>query len=72
MVKMSEAVEDMVAYTKLTDNIMHEIMQSDDTNLAASREILENIHKRQLYKCVGQTQPPENTIIKRVNTSYGV
>ena len=63
---MSEAVDDMVAYTKLTDNVFLEIMHSEDPNLAASRQILENIHKRQLYKCVGQTQPPENTIIKRV------
>ncbi|XP_072014052.1 deoxynucleoside triphosphate triphosphohydrolase SAMHD1-like [Amphiura filiformis] len=65
LVKMSEAVDDMVAYTKLTDNVILEIMQSDDPNLAASRHILENIHKRHLYKCVGQTQPPENTIINK-------
>ncbi len=66
---MSEAVDDMVAYTKLTDNVIIEIMQSDDPNLAASRHILESIHKRQLYKCVGQTQPPENTTIKKVSGS---
>ncbi|KAG9332860.1 hypothetical protein JZ751_014487, partial [Albula glossodonta] len=53
MFKMSEAIEDMEAYSKLTDNVFDEILNSTDPNLAGAREILEDIHRRNLYKCVG-------------------
>ncbi|CAL8276610.1 unnamed protein product [Boreogadus saida] len=54
MIKMSEAIDDMVAYTKLTDNVFEQILFSTSMELAGAREILTNILNRRLYKCVGQ------------------
>ncbi|KAM3921816.1 deoxynucleoside triphosphate triphosphohydrolase SAMHD1 isoform 2-T2 [Leptodactylus fuscus] len=61
---ISDSVEDMVAYTKLTDNIFHQILYSSDPELSKAREILRKVERRQLYKYVGQTQPKANTRIK--------
>ena len=69
---MSEAIDDMVAYTKLTDDITLQIMRSDDPNLEESRRILELVQKRQLYKCIGQTQPPDGTVLDRVTTEMSL
>ncbi|KAI1890240.1 hypothetical protein AGOR_G00151680 [Albula goreensis] len=52
-IKMSEAIKDMEAYSKLTDNVFDKILNSTDPNLTGAREILEDIHCRKLYKCVG-------------------
>ncbi|XP_038069887.1 deoxynucleoside triphosphate triphosphohydrolase SAMHD1-like isoform X2 [Patiria miniata] len=65
MLKISEAIDDMVAYTNMTDDIILQIMRSDDPALAESRRILEMVQRRQLYKCIGQTQPPDGTFIDR-------
>ncbi|CAL8259778.1 unnamed protein product [Gadus morhua 'NCC'] len=54
MCTMSTAIEDMVAYTKLTDNVFEQILFSTSMELAGAREILTNILSRRLYKCVGQ------------------
>lgn len=53
-VKMSEAAEHMVAYTKLNDNVYHQILQSTDDNLKPAREILEKIERRELPRFLGQ------------------
>ncbi|XP_038069888.1 deoxynucleoside triphosphate triphosphohydrolase SAMHD1-like [Patiria miniata] len=62
MLKMSEAIHDMVAYTNMTDDIILQIMRSDNPALAESRRILEMVQRRQLYKFIGQTQrlPPKS------------
>ncbi|XP_068120968.1 deoxynucleoside triphosphate triphosphohydrolase SAMHD1-like, partial [Hyperolius riggenbachi] len=52
---MSESVDDMEAYTKLTDNIFHQILYSSDPNLKEAREILEKVERRDLYRYIGQT-----------------
>uniref|UniRef100_A0A3B4BYD9 HD domain-containing protein n=1 Tax=Pygocentrus nattereri TaxID=42514 RepID=A0A3B4BYD9_PYGNA len=57
MYKMSEAIEDMEAYTKLTDHIFEQILYSSNPELSEAQAILQNIICRQLYKCVGQTTP---------------
>ena len=54
--KMSECIDDMAAYTTLTDNIFEQILYSYDPNLQESKQILENIVRRKLYKSVGQTR----------------
>ncbi|XP_069907972.1 deoxynucleoside triphosphate triphosphohydrolase SAMHD1 isoform X3 [Oryctolagus cuniculus] len=54
---ISTAIEDMEAFTKLTDNIYLEILYSTDPKLAAAQEVLKNIEYRKLYKYVGETQP---------------
>ncbi|EDO35455.1 predicted protein [Nematostella vectensis] len=55
MLKMSEAIDDMVAYCKLSDHVFYQILHSTDPQLQKAREILQCIEKRDLYKCVGQT-----------------
>lgn len=58
--KMSDAIYDMSAYTKLNDSIFHLILYSNDEKLLEARKILENVERRQLYKCIGQTRPLES------------
>ncbi|KAM9121212.1 deoxynucleoside triphosphate triphosphohydrolase SAMHD1 isoform 4-T4 [Pangshura tecta] len=54
--KISTAMEDMEAYTKLTDNIFLEILYSSNKELAEAREILRKIELRDLYKYLGETR----------------
>ncbi|KAE8576668.1 hypothetical protein XENTR_v10004279 [Xenopus tropicalis] len=61
---ISGSVDDMVAYTKLTDNIYHHILYSDNPDLKEAREILRKVERRQLYKFVGQTHPSINSRIE--------
>ncbi|XP_044303454.1 deoxynucleoside triphosphate triphosphohydrolase SAMHD1 isoform X3 [Varanus komodoensis] len=60
--KISTALEDMEAYTKLTDEIFLQILHSDQPELNEAREILRKIERRDLYKCLGETQPQGNEI----------
>ncbi|KAK5894780.1 hypothetical protein CesoFtcFv8_011436 [Champsocephalus esox] len=53
---LSTAIDDMEAYTKLTDHVFERILHSSSPELAESRQILRNIVCRRLYKCLGQTQ----------------
>ncbi|XP_008291875.1 deoxynucleoside triphosphate triphosphohydrolase SAMHD1 isoform X2 [Stegastes partitus] len=53
---LSTAIDDMKAYTKLTDHVFEQILNSSSAELAEARQILQNIICRRLYKCVGQTQ----------------
>ncbi|POI33118.1 hypothetical protein CIB84_003131, partial [Bambusicola thoracicus] len=55
--QISRAMEDMEAYTKLTDNIYLEILHSSRPELSEAREILRKIERRELYKFLGETQP---------------
>lgn len=59
LVTLSKCIDDPVAYTNLNDSIFHVILMSTDKELAKSREILQRIERRQLYKCVGETTPTE-------------
>ncbi|KAF4097094.1 deoxynucleoside triphosphate triphosphohydrolase SAMHD1 [Onychostoma macrolepis] len=54
---ISSAIEDMEAYTKLTDHVFEQILYSSAPELSEARAILHNIVCRRLYKCVGQTTP---------------
>ncbi|MBN3274665.1 SAMH1 triphosphohydrolase, partial [Polyodon spathula] len=60
---ISTAIQDMEAYTKLTDHIFQQILYSSTPELAEAREVLNNVICRKLYKCVGQTQPKSKTKI---------
>lgn len=57
MFTLSTAIDDMEAYTKLTDHVFEQILNSSSKELSEARQILRNIVYRRLYKCVGQTQP---------------
>ncbi|XP_074068107.1 deoxynucleoside triphosphate triphosphohydrolase SAMHD1 [Macrotis lagotis] len=61
---LSTAIDDMEAYTKLTDNIFLDILHSNDPKLAEAREILHKVECRKLYKFVGETQPRGEERIK--------
>ena len=67
--KLSEAKDDMVAYSKLTDNVFYEILHSSDDALKPAREILENLQRRKLYKLVGETRPTKTKIEMVTGTS---
>uniref|UniRef100_A0A668A2T8 Deoxynucleoside triphosphate triphosphohydrolase SAMHD1 n=1 Tax=Myripristis murdjan TaxID=586833 RepID=A0A668A2T8_9TELE len=56
MYTLSTAIDDMEAYTKLTDHVFEQILNSHVPELAEARKILHNVVCRRLYKCVGQTQ----------------
>ncbi|KAM3871742.1 deoxynucleoside triphosphate triphosphohydrolase SAMHD1 [Diretmus argenteus] len=56
MFTLSTAIDDMEAYTKLTDTVFEQILNSSSPELAEARKILHNIVCRRLYKCLGQTQ----------------
>ncbi|CAL8325599.1 unnamed protein product [Merluccius merluccius] len=70
MYTLSETIDDMEAYTKVTDHVFEQILHStsQEEGMVQAREILRNIVCRRLYKCVGQTQakkPIEVTEEKR-------
>ncbi|XP_067904681.1 deoxynucleoside triphosphate triphosphohydrolase SAMHD1-like [Heterodontus francisci] len=53
---ISSAIQDMVAYTKLTDNIFQQILDSSNPDLKRAQEILNKIICRKLYKYIGHTR----------------
>ncbi|XP_042563449.1 deoxynucleoside triphosphate triphosphohydrolase SAMHD1-like [Clupea harengus] len=57
MLPLSKAIDDMEAYTNLTDHVFLQILYSYSDELAGAREILQNIICRRLYKCVGEIRP---------------
>lgn len=57
LLKMSEAVTDPVAYTKLTDSVLLLIEVSTEPALRLAQELLSDIRRRRLYKFVGKAQP---------------
>ncbi|XP_071785015.1 deoxynucleoside triphosphate triphosphohydrolase SAMHD1-like [Asterias amurensis] len=62
MLTIGEAIDDMVAYTKLTDDVILQLMRSLDENLKVSREILKRVQKRQFYKYIGQARSKKKEI----------
>ncbi|XP_053308806.1 deoxynucleoside triphosphate triphosphohydrolase SAMHD1-like [Spea bombifrons] len=53
-IAISETVDDMEAFVKVTDYILNYILNSTDENLSPAREILERLQRRQLFPYVGQ------------------
>ncbi|XP_030832169.1 deoxynucleoside triphosphate triphosphohydrolase SAMHD1-like [Strongylocentrotus purpuratus] len=62
---MSESLDDMHAYTHLTDSVLEHILFSQKGSLKESKDIIQKILTRQLYKCVGQSQPPADTKLEK-------
>lgn len=59
--KLSETINDMEAYEKLTDSIFEKILQSKKPGLEKSKHILRKVQKRKLYKFVGEMNPKRST-----------
>lgn len=57
--KISETIEDMEAYEKLTDSIFEKILHSKKSGLEKSKEILRRVQTRNLYKFVGIKDPKQ-------------
>ncbi|XP_076810039.1 deoxynucleoside triphosphate triphosphohydrolase SAMHD1-like [Clavelina lepadiformis] len=60
--KISETINDMFAFEKLTDNIFYQILHSEDRSapMEAARKILNRILCRDFYKQVGNFKPNAN------------
>lgn len=56
--KMSDAIDDMRAYSQLTDDILLRFLWSVDSNLNDSKKIVEKIFNRDIYKCVWENEWP--------------
>ncbi|XP_067097028.1 deoxynucleoside triphosphate triphosphohydrolase SAMHD1-like [Osmerus mordax] len=56
MFRMSDTIDDMEAYTKITDHVFEQILHSPSLELAEAREILKNITDRRHYKFVAYSQ----------------
>jgi len=57
MFKLHESIDDMVAYSKITDNILNDISNSPETDedMMKAKKLVERIHKRNLYVSCGRT-----------------
>ncbi|XP_052817334.1 deoxynucleoside triphosphate triphosphohydrolase SAMHD1-like isoform X3 [Mya arenaria] len=60
--KMSESIHDMKAFSQMTDHVFNLILNSTEADLRESREILKKVLRRELYKCVGQTQTKDKIL----------
>jgi hypothetical protein len=60
---MSQAIDDMTAYVQLDDSVFLRILHSPDPALKDAKKILEDIHRRQLYRIIGQTKSDEKKVI---------
>ncbi|XP_048840193.1 deoxynucleoside triphosphate triphosphohydrolase SAMHD1-like [Brienomyrus brachyistius] len=54
MFTLSTAIDDMEAYTKLTDHVFDMILDSTDEKLDEAQKILKKIVDRKLYKCADE------------------
>ncbi|XP_026223641.1 deoxynucleoside triphosphate triphosphohydrolase SAMHD1-like isoform X2 [Anabas testudineus] len=57
-----ESIDDMAAYTKLTDCLLQVILFSTDENLKEAKEILARICSRDLYVFLGETLVAESKV----------
>ncbi|KAJ8016319.1 hypothetical protein DPEC_G00005960 [Dallia pectoralis] len=72
MFKISETINNMEAFTKLTDKLFDEILHSTSTDLAEASRILQNITQRRFYKkkCNGLKSNLENGIQNCVREDF--
>ncbi|XP_051250957.1 deoxynucleoside triphosphate triphosphohydrolase SAMHD1-like isoform X13 [Dicentrarchus labrax] len=64
--RLSKAIDDMEAYTKLTDAVFEQILNSTSEGLKDARHILRRIITRKLYRFLGETRlddPTEEKIL---------
>ncbi|XP_056277998.1 deoxynucleoside triphosphate triphosphohydrolase SAMHD1-like [Pseudoliparis swirei] len=59
LLTLSTAIDDMEAYTKLTDDVFGRILHSSNKKLSEAKKILEKIVTRQHYRFLGEVKPTE-------------
>ncbi|XP_051250949.1 deoxynucleoside triphosphate triphosphohydrolase SAMHD1-like isoform X4 [Dicentrarchus labrax] len=59
--RLSKAIDDMEAYTKLTDAVFEQILNSTSEGLKDARHILRRIITRKLYRFLGETRLDDPT-----------
>ncbi|ROL51980.1 Deoxynucleoside triphosphate triphosphohydrolase SAMHD1, partial [Anabarilius grahami] len=70
---ISEAINDMKKYTKLTDHILEKILDPDqDEDLQHAREIVMKILKRDLPKFLGEAKLEKRDISEVVHIDHGM
>ena len=68
---ISHSIDDMQAYTKISDGIFHQIRLSTDPNLKPAQDLLDKVSRRDLYKCIGRAKPVDNCGLTKVtNNDY--
>ncbi|KAK0062611.1 deoxynucleoside triphosphate triphosphohydrolase SAMHD1 [Biomphalaria pfeifferi] len=84
--KMSECIDDMLAYTELTDNILFKIIYMENTaaEVQEAKNIIQRVFTRDLYTCVYESIPLESkdfhktadeirkAILNKANELFGV
>lgn len=57
--KMSECIDDMTAYSELTDEVLFKILysESQENDMTEAKNIIQRIFNRDLYVCVCQSKP---------------
>ncbi|XP_060585344.1 deoxynucleoside triphosphate triphosphohydrolase SAMHD1-like [Ruditapes philippinarum] len=63
--KISEAVDDMAVYTYLNDDVIQLIANDPNEKLAESKQIIEDIMYRRLYKCVSETHCQDKNLSEK-------
>lgn len=51
---LSKSTENMDAYQWVTDDVLQQIRRIDSTGVKASRDIINRIYRRDLYKLIGE------------------
>ena len=60
---MKKIIHDMSIYKKVDDRIFGDIERSKESGLTKAREIMERIHRRDIYLCVGVIQDAGNKVL---------
>ena len=67
--RMTTFGEDMVAFSKMTDHVYHQILHGGD-ELQDAANILRRLERRELYRCLCETKPRSYTEEGVVSLSY--
>lgn len=67
MLNLKDMIRDPAEYWKLTDDILPRLEGTKEPELSKTREILNNIRLRKLYKCVGETINPDSRISTEIS-----
>ncbi|KAL6119052.1 samhd1 [Pungitius sinensis] len=67
---LSATIDDMEAYTKVTDDVFDQILNSSSDELEESRNILQAVVGRRFYKCLGQAQPTRRVNLEEMEASW--